>query len=125
MTEVYAAIELAEGETPHGAVHRFTQAAVDRKMLFKELEVLDIITIGPRKFVRFRTDQSKVGSVAEDIRKKRAVVLPNGVGYKVYLPGGRSAPVPTSKMHTSPLPNYKRLYRGPKNKLWEAQFQDI
>lgn len=125
MTEVYAAIELADGETPHGAIYRFMQASADRRMLFKELEVLDVMTIGPRRFVRFRTDQLKVAAVVEDICKVRAVILPNGPGYKVCLPGGRVAPVPTAKMHTAPLPNYKRAYRGPKNKLWKAQFQDI
>lgn len=125
MTEIYAAIEMAKGETPHGTVHRFMQAAVERNLLFSRLEVLDVFTIGIRKFVRFRSDQADLDLLTQDLRKDRAVVIPNGRGYKVYIPGGQEASVPMTKMHVAPLPNYKRVYRGPKSDLWEAQFSDV
>lgn len=125
MAEVYAAIEMAEGETPHGTVHRFMQAAVAYNQLFEKLDVLGVFTLGTRRFVRFRTDGVQIDLVTQDIRKNRGIVTPNGLGYKVRLPGGRQGSVPTVKMHTAPQPNYKRVYRGPEHELWEAQFSDI
>lgn len=125
MTEAYAAIEMVRGETPHGTVHRLMMAAVARQLPFQQLEVLDIFTIGSRRFVRFKVEDGELAQITTDIRKDRAVVLPNGVGYKVYLPGGRSANLPTIKMHMMPSTDLQRVYRGPKHELWEAQFQDI
>lgn len=125
MTEAYAAIEMARGETPHGTVHRFMQAAVEQRLLFKELEVLDIFTLGSRRFVRFKVDTSELVRITTDIRKNRAVVLPNGVGYKVYLPGGQSGNVPTTRMHMMASSDLRRAYRGTQHELWEAQFQDL
>ena len=124
MVEAYAAIEMARGETPHGTVHRFMQASVGRQLLFHRLEVLDVFTVGSRRFVRFRTDQSRLIEATEEIRQTRAVVLPNGVGYKICLPDGREAPSPTVKMHMVAMSYQKRLYRGPASDLWEAQFAD-
>ncbi len=122
MKEAYAAIEMAKGETLHGTVHRIMRAAVAQSLLFQQLEVLDVFTIGSRQFVRFKLDQPELVQLMTDIRKNRAVVLPDGMGYKVYLPGGRSGNVSMTKMHISSSSNLRRAYRGPKHDLWEAQF---
>lgn len=123
MAETFAAIEMTKGETPHRTVHRFMQAATDQKLLFHNLEVMDVFTIGTRRFVRFRVDHSDIEGITQGMRKDRAVIIPNGGGgYKICLPGGREAPVASVKMHMTALSNYKRTYRGPKSKLWEAQF---
>lgn len=118
----YVAIEVLRGETPHGVIHRFMQATVACGTKFSQLEMLDVFTIGPHRLVRFRTDLKKLDQVIQGIRQDRAVVAPDGVEYKLYRPGAREARVPLVKMHMAALPTYKRLYRGPKSDLWEAQF---
>jgi len=126
MLRAYAAIEMMRGETPHGTIHRFMQAAVACNLLFAELEVLDVFTIGSRRFVRFKTDQLQLDQATLDIRKDRGVVLPNGAGgYRVCLPGGREGQVSSVVMHRTPAPSLKRFYRGPSNDLWESQFHNI
>jgi hypothetical protein len=118
----YAAIEILRGETPHGTIYRFMQAAVARKAPFAQLEVMDVFTLGPHRFVRFRTDLGALDTATQEIRQKRAVVIPDGVSYKLYRPGNPEVQIPSIKMHMAALPAYKRLYRGPNSDLWEAQF---
>jgi len=118
----YAAIEILRGETPHGTIHRFMLAAVACNATFSQLEVMDVFTLGPHRLVRFRTDLDDLDRGTQEIRQSRAVIIPNGVGYKLCRPGNKEAQVPSIKMHMAALPTYKRLYRGPKSDLWEAQF---
>lgn len=125
MSDTYAAIEMARGETPHGTVHRFMKAAVEAQVLFQELEVLGTFEIGTRKFVRFRMDRVNVDHAMSAIRKDRAVITLNGQGYKAQLPDGRVASIPTTKMHMVPSSNLQRVYRGPGHELWKAQFSNL
>lgn len=98
--------------------------------LFRRVEVLDVIKVGGKPFVRMRTDlaRDRVQKVLLALvgATDRAVVysLPDG-GYEAKFPasqlGGRTAMVSVTLMHSLPR-GQQFLFRGPKIKNWRAQF---
>jgi hypothetical protein len=123
MSQTYTAIEMLYNETVHETIYGFMRLASNHKLLFSSLDVLDVITIGPRKFVRCKiVGIANLNGSLQDFRESRAMVAFNGSNYRLYLPGGREATVPTARMHMVALSNYKKTYRGTKSDLWEAQF---
>jgi hypothetical protein len=126
MAELYAALQCQRGEQPHEAIFALMQASVNQGIFFKTLEVLGVLEVGTRSFVRFRTGNADLMQAFKDASlQDRASITPNGTGYKVVLPDGRRGSLPTTKMHMVADPNKQRLYRGPAIELWERQFLDV
>jgi len=124
--QTFVAIGLRGSETRHEAVWAFMEAADKRGLSFKALEVVGIFAMGAHELVRVRTDLTQgLTKVVKDLRPRRAMVVPNGAGYRIYLPGGRAGPIPTATMLGATMTNYQQLYRGPAQKHWKRQFLDL
>lgn len=125
MPESLAAIQVKGWESPHAAIHVLMQTCSDLGLKFKRLEVLGTTQVGARDFVRFRVDREGDWlRVVKNIQADRAIVVPNGAGFRLYLPGGREGRVAATTMLTAPTLNQPQVYRGPAVKLWERQFLD-
>ena len=125
--QTFAAIGLRRrNETRHEAVWAFMEAAHKRGLTFKALEVVGVFSMGSHEMVRVRTDLTQgLSGIAQDLQPRRAVVVPNGSGYRIHLPGGREGAIPTVTMLAAVMPNFQRTYRGPGQEHWERQFLDL
>jgi len=124
--QTFAAIGLRRSETRHEVVWAFMEAAHKRGLSFKALEVVGVFSMGAHELVRVRTDLTEgLSDIVKDLQPRRAVVVPNGVGYRIHLPSGREGPIPTATILAAVMPNYQRVYRGPEQEHWERQFLDV
>lgn len=123
------AIQGKPKEHPSVAVEAFCTTAKMLGILFRRVEVQDTIEVGMRPFVRMKSDIPNAASVLEQLFKatQRGYVACRSDGkYEVQFPpnvlGGRRAEVSSMIMYTVPR-TPPMMYRGPKVKNWERQFQ--
>ena len=127
--KTYFAIQIQPRESPILALEAFCTTSKMLGILFRRIEVLDTMEVGVKPFVRLRSDIPNATSVLEQLLKatQRGFIVARSDGkYEVQFPasvlGGRRAEVPTFSMHGSPRET-PRMYRGPKIKHWDRQFQ--
>jgi hypothetical protein len=119
----FAAVQIGQKETAHKAIEHFMNTAVGLGCRFRTLETFGEMTVGSRKFVRFRTDCWKLQEVSQQLLKEgRGTILPDGNRYKVEFPTGQKGTLNTTVLQAAPLPSQNRVYRGPKLKFWDRQF---
>jgi len=127
----YLAVQLQPREASIVAVEAVCVTAKMLKILFRRIEVLDIIQVGMRPFVRLRSDMTteQARVILAELCKatNRGVVAcgPDGkfeVQFPPAIHGGKRAPFASLQMHTVPR-GPQRLYRGPKIARWELQFK--
>lgn len=121
----YLAIQLLQGETPHDAIRALCQAGKDTRKFFRRVEVLDVIPVANRRFVRCRSDVTNLYPILDLLltQGRGSVAVRSAGQYHVRLSDGRTGPVSVMTMHALPLPGQQRLYRGPKLLNWTRQFQ--
>jgi hypothetical protein len=119
----FAAVQIGNEETAHKAIEHFMNIAVGLDCRFRTLEIYGEMTVGSRKFVRFRTDCWKLLEVSQQLLKEgRGTILPEGTRYMVKLPTGQKGILNTTVLQAAPIPSQHRVYRGPKLKFWDRQF---
>jgi hypothetical protein len=117
------AVELLRGERPHHVAEAVIRAGKKCGKLFRRLEVLDMISLGMRSFIRFRSDLTSPVVLEQVLTEGRGVVRNHGtLGFEVRFPS-RQGKVPGFMMYEATRPGIQRMYRGPKIKGWEKAFE--
>jgi hypothetical protein len=118
---VYFAIESLRGENFKHVTQIVLEAADKRGILFRRLQVLDIISVGAKAFVRFRADMANLQPVVNEL-KDRGVIHEFGGGYVVHLVDGRKAKFSMAIMCSVPKAGFGQLFVGTRIKRWKQQF---
>jgi hypothetical protein len=120
----YFGVELFRSEDSSVAARQVCNVADEVKTLFRRLEVMDVLTIGGRRFARCRADLLNPYPMLDLVFfRGRAVIQAGEKGfYFVRFPGGRFGPVPQTTMHGLPMVGQRMTFRGPKLKNWESAF---
>jgi len=121
---VYFAIESLRGENFKHVTQIVLEAADKRGILFRRLQVLDIISVGAKAFVRFRADMANLQPVVNQL-KDRGVIHEFGGGYVVHLVDGRKAKFSMAIMCSVPKAGFGQLFVGTRIKRWKQQFPSI
>ncbi len=121
----YFAAQLKTAEQPIHVAEAVLNAAKDASILFRRLEVLDIITIGAARFVRMRTEIVNPFPIFDRLYSEGRGVISSKHGgeYVALLVGGREGKVSNLLMHASPKLGQSRMFRGTRIKHWERQFE--
>ena len=121
----YFAVQMMQHEATIDVVASVMRAAKTLKVMFRRLEILDKMTIGTSTYVRMRADVISSRPILDQLFSDgRAVVgLVPGNGYVVRVSDGRTGKVTNLLMHATSKPGYSRVFRGPKMKFWERQFE--
>lgn len=117
----YFAVQAKYGESFKDVVRLVLQEADNKNLLFRKLEVLDVITVGRTQLFRFRSDLDKFDPLAKSFKDRACVYACTG-SYLITLPDGRSGKVPVSLMCSTPRSGFGQTYVGTKIKRWEQQF---
>ena len=119
MTLQFAALEIKSGEMGIAVLKAFMAKSVEQGVLFRTFELMGILTLGATKYLRFRSDTSKVFGILTE----RKVVVLEGASYVVKTFEGKIlGKVPVSTMQMAGESGIHKEYRGPKIKYWERQF---
>jgi hypothetical protein len=117
------AVELLAKEEPKIVAHLLCLTAAEVNTLFRRVEILDLIVVGGRRFVRCRSDILNPYPMLELIFDRgRSIIMPGPTGYVAKFLNGKTGPVSNVTMHSTPRPGQRVTYRGPKIKLWARQF---
>ena len=120
----YFGVELGVVEEPVAVARSICLTANEVKTLFHRLEVLDVISVGGRRFVRCRTDLLNPYPMLDLLfARGRAIIASREGGYVATFSNDRHGPVPNMMMHSTPRPGQRVTYRGPKVRLWQRQFE--
>lgn len=122
----YFAVQIQPREAAVLAVEAVCTTAKMMGILFRRVEVVGLINLGGRNFVRMRSDLARASEVLTQLNSatNRGVMFPDGSsGMKVLLSNGRSGTVEGWKLHVMSS-GASTMYRGPKIKNWERQFQN-
>jgi hypothetical protein len=122
--KTYFAVQIRPSETPINVVSAIMVTAKSLGILFRRLEVLDTMTLGSVAYVRMRTELTNPCPILEKLFSEgRSTVSATQGGYTACLPGGRFGKVPQLTMHAIPKLGQSRMFRGPKYRFWERQFE--
>lgn len=121
---IYFAIESLRGENFKHVTQIVLEAADKRGILFRRLQVLDIISVGAKAFVRFRADMANLQPVVNEL-KDRGVIHEFGGGYVVQLVDGRKAKFSMATMCSVPKAGFGQLFVGTRIKRWAKQFDEL
>jgi hypothetical protein len=122
----YFGVELRGSESPHAVSEAVCTAAKEAKTLFLRLEVMDTISVGGTKFVRFRSDLLNMAPMLDTLfAQKRSVIQQGTQGYTVRFTSGRQGPINGLLMHSTSKPGQGAMYKGPKVALWEQAFRKL
>lgn len=120
----YFAVEILSWTTPHQVAEAVIRQAKENGTLFRRLESMGSVEVAGRKFERFRTDLSDTNLdpvLTSLLTKGHGVVGKITDGYEVRFP------IRTGRINSTILLSGKavktRMYRGPKIKYWERQFE--
>lgn len=120
----YFAVEVLSWASSHQVAEAVIRQSKENGTLFRRLESMGPIEVAGRKFERFRTDLAdvKLGPVLDHmLTKGHGVVGKTSEGYEVRFPV-RSGKVKSTVL-LGGTPVRTRMYRGPKIKHWERQFE--
>ena len=100
------------------------EAAYLHKILFRKLQILELMSVGATSFFRFRSDVEDVSLIIEELLKERAVIS-QGLdgGYKARFPNGKTGKVSTALMCLEPKGGYGQTYAGTRIRRWRDQFK--
>lgn len=118
----FFAVEMLPIVSAHQVAGMFCEAAKKSKTPFFQLEGLGLIDVNASKFLRFRSDISDPTLALRILQEKgHGVVYRTPEGF-IFQRKDRTGKISTSLMVGSPVRN-PMMWRGPKVKLWERQFQ--
>jgi hypothetical protein len=120
----FFAVQLRPKESVQEAVAAVFTAAKDANTQFRQLDVLDTVTIGVTQFARMRSDVLNPFPFLERLLSAGRGVINHTVGgaYQLRMPGGREGKISNIMMHASAKLGQTRTFRGTKIKHWERQF---
>jgi hypothetical protein len=121
----YFAAQLKTAEKAVHVAEAVMKAAKAADILFRRLEVLDIVTIGTTRFVRMRSEIVNPFPILDRLYHEGRGVISSKHGgeYVALLVGGREGKVSNILMHASPKLGQSRMFRGTRIKHWERQFE--
>lgn len=120
----FFAVQPKPREHAVNVVEAVMRAAKSSGVLFRHLELLDTITIGTTPFVRMRTETTSLAPILDQLYSDgRSCVSAKGGEYVARLQGGRVGKVPQALMHATAKMGQSRMFRGPKFKFWDRQFE--
>lgn len=118
----YFSVQILRGESYKDVAHAFLDTADRLGLLFRKLQVMDIMTVGTTPFVRFRTDLTSVDPVIKEMVNRGSVTVDPAGGYVAKFLGGRSGKYPTSTMCLQPKLGFGQILMGTRLKRWKQQF---
>lgn len=129
----YFSIQILRCESYRDVAAAVLTAADQQGVLFRKLQVLDIMAVGTTAFVRFRSDMLSIPTVSgtpSDLDKvlkaltnrSQVAVDPATGGYVVRFQDGRRGKYPTSTMNASAKLGFGQTFAGTRIKLWASQF---
>lgn len=120
----YLAVELLAKEDTRVVAAIVCRTAAEVNTLFRRLEVLDVIVVGGRRFVRCRSDVLNPYPMLEVVFDRgRSFIASSPKGYVARFLNGKTGTVSNVMMHSTPIPGQRITYRGPKIRMWERQFE--
>jgi hypothetical protein len=121
----YFGVELLPMEQPSNVARVVCAAANEVKTLFRRLEILDVIYVGGRRFVRLRSDIINPYPMLDllFVRGRGTIAATTKNGYVAKFLNGRSGPVTNLTMHSTPKLGQRVSYKGPKFQAWSDQFR--
>ena len=122
--KTYFAAQLRPGEQPIHVVAALMKAAKEAKILFRHLELLDVVTIGTVSYVRMRSEIVNPYPILDLLygTGRGVVSSMQGGEYVARLPGGRMGRVSGLVMHATAKLGQTKMFRGTKFKHWDRQF---
>jgi hypothetical protein len=98
------------------------EVASELGYVFKNLMVLDTLSLGSVEYQRFKVaDSVDLGKLLDEVFKRgRAVIGPCSDGFEVRV-RSKTAKIPISLMQTAPRTSVQ--YRGPGDQYWKRQFE--
>lgn len=117
----YFAAQLLRCEHIKDVANAIMQVAEARGVLFRKLQVLDLISVGTTSFVRFRTDLADPAAVLTGLN--RGFISFSEGNYRITFADGRQGVrFPTTSMLSVQKSGFGQTYAGPKVKRWAQQF---
>ena len=118
MTKRFFAVQLKDRETTLQGVKRFYDAANSIGVKFHTLEIFRDLSLGTRRFVRFRTDAQPLERIADGIDTR--CIVPNDRGS--YAIKGDSRTLAATVMQESVSVGKPLKLVGTRSEFWERQF---
>jgi hypothetical protein len=118
----FFAIQLLRGESHKQVANVVLTEAEAKGVLFRKLQVLDIVSVGTTAFVRFRGDLPNAFAVVKTLQDRAIIVINADGTYTVTFPNGKSGKFPGSAMCSSPKVGFGHTYAGTRIKRWKQQF---
>jgi hypothetical protein len=118
----YFAIQILRGESYRDVVKAFLFAAEESGVLFRKLQVMDIMAIGTTAFVRIRSDVADLSKVLEKMTNRSRVSADSTGSYVVNFQDGRSGKYPTTTMNSSHKLGFGQTFVGTRIQRWKQQF---
>lgn len=116
------AVQLLPRESYRDVAKLVLATADEAKVLFRKLEVMELMTVGTTTFVRFRSDLRDVGRVCERLAG-RSYVAERAGAYVVHFIDGRAGRLPATSMCLGAKAGFGVVFTGPRIAKWKAQFQ--
>jgi len=118
----YFALQILRGESYKHVANAVLAEAESKSILFRKLQVLDLLSVGTTVFVRFRSDLPDAAKALRALRNRALIASDRSGTYTVTFPDGRSGKYPGATMHSSPKIGFGHTYAGTRIKLWGRQF---
>lgn len=118
----YFALQILRGESYKQVAQVVLTEAKAKGVLFRKLQVMDIVSVSTTAFVRFRSDMPDALAVLKSLQNRALIAVGYGGIYMVTFTNGRSGRFPMSTMCSSPKIGFGHTYAGTKIKKWQDQF---
>lgn len=118
----YFSIQILRGESYRDVANAVLTASDSLGVLFRKLQVMDIMAVGTTAFVRFRSDITELDKVLQALPTRGRVAADATGAYVVTFQDGRRGKYPTSTMNSSAKLGFGQTFAGPRIKNWRRQF---
>lgn len=118
----YFAVQILRGESYRDVANAVLTAAESKGILFRKLQVMDIMAVGTTAFVRFRSDISGLDQVLTTLANRSRVAADQTGAYIVSFQDGRKGKYPTTTMNSSPKLGFGQTFAGTRIARWKQQF---
>lgn len=119
----YFSVQILRGENFREVVEAVLTAADSLKVLFRQLQVLEVSTVGTTPFLRLRTDCTEIQRVLEAMAERSHISVDvSTANYVVKFTSGRTGKYPTSTMCTPPKLGFGQVFAGTRIQRWKQQF---
>lgn len=118
----YFAVQILRGESVGAVANAVLTAADASGILFRKLQVMDIMAVGATPFVRFRSDITGLDKVLGSLPARSLISSDSSGAYIVSFQDGRRGKYPTATMNSSPKLGFGQTFAGTRIARWSQQF---